>query len=704
MYRTNTIMMGKMKKINTILAILLCNNLMAKDDATDNKNKDIEKLDNVEVIEYIDNQSIVKILPEQAQSAIDTADVLKKIAGANVNRNGPLSGIAQYRGLFGERVNVKIDGIKIQESGPNSMDAVMSHMPVSMVDAVILHRGIAPISSSIESIGGHIEVIAKQPENNDEEFKFATDLSLGFSSADSGKKSSLFVSGSSKKHQAYIGIDYENGDSFDFDGGTNFNTEYDKKFYQVGYNLTLDDQKLSLKANFNDTGKTGTPSLPMDIKYIRGGMASGEYSVKLNNNTSLVAKLGYQNSNHVMNNFQFRNTANKLESLNELVSRSYGLHLLFNRPFGDITIGFDGDDTSHQSDIFNPDNPTFLINNFNTTKERNSIFAELSKNITNTFQLTTGVRFTLVDTDAKDVSTTVAMMTTPMGNLHRTLRDRFNAADRNIQDSNFDFSFNLNQELTDSLNLEYGIAYKTRSPSYIERYLWLPLEATAGLADGLRHFGNINLDPEHAVQFEFGINYHNEKVTFSPHIFYHQINDYIQGTPTTSIPAPPGTLTFNNVDAKIYGLDYEFNYQISDKLVLNNITSYVRGKRRDISDNLYRIAPFNTSLELVYSNNNWKFSSEIIAYDSQDDVSITNSERSSSGYAFANLAGNYMFNKTANIAFGVNNIFDRKYADHLGGFNRNNLNTDVGFNSNDIRANKLPSIGINIYATLYLHW
>jgi iron complex outermembrane receptor protein len=116
------------------------------------------------------------------------------------------------------------------------------------------------------------------------------------------------------------------------------------------------------------------------------------------------------------------------------------------------------------------------------------------------------------------------------------------------------------------------------------------------------------------------------------------------------------------------------------------------------------MAPLNTSLALEYTKNKWQISGEIIAYDSQDKVSTTNLERRSAGYAIANLTGSYMFNKTANISFGINNIFDRKYFDHLGGFNRNNLNTDVGFNANDIRTNKLPSIGINLYATLYLHW
>ena len=40
---------------------------------------------------------------------VDTATVLKEVPGANVNANGPLTGIAQYRGMFGDRIAVVID-------------------------------------------------------------------------------------------------------------------------------------------------------------------------------------------------------------------------------------------------------------------------------------------------------------------------------------------------------------------------------------------------------------------------------------------------------------------------------------------------------------------------------------------------------------------------------------------------------------------
>jgi iron complex outermembrane recepter protein len=52
------------------------------------------------------------ILPDQVPPAMPTvAGYLRRIPGADVNLNGPLTGIAQYRGLFGDRVNVVMDGM-----------------------------------------------------------------------------------------------------------------------------------------------------------------------------------------------------------------------------------------------------------------------------------------------------------------------------------------------------------------------------------------------------------------------------------------------------------------------------------------------------------------------------------------------------------------------------------------------------------------
>ena len=47
----------------------------------------------------------------------DTAQMLRKMPGANLNKNGELTGIAQYRGMFGDRISVAVDGAQISGAG-----------------------------------------------------------------------------------------------------------------------------------------------------------------------------------------------------------------------------------------------------------------------------------------------------------------------------------------------------------------------------------------------------------------------------------------------------------------------------------------------------------------------------------------------------------------------------------------------------------
>ena len=45
---------------------------------------------------------------DQLLISADIAQLVKKAPGANVNSNGPLTGIPQYRGMFGSRIAVSM--------------------------------------------------------------------------------------------------------------------------------------------------------------------------------------------------------------------------------------------------------------------------------------------------------------------------------------------------------------------------------------------------------------------------------------------------------------------------------------------------------------------------------------------------------------------------------------------------------------------
>src|SRR5690606_20978728 len=70
---------------------------------------------------------VVDTVAPSTQEAVDTAELLKQLPGSNLNANGLLTGIAQYRGLYGDRVAVSIDGLRTLTGGPNGMDAPLSY-------------------------------------------------------------------------------------------------------------------------------------------------------------------------------------------------------------------------------------------------------------------------------------------------------------------------------------------------------------------------------------------------------------------------------------------------------------------------------------------------------------------------------------------------------------------------------------------------
>jgi iron complex outermembrane receptor protein len=450
-----------------------------------------------------------------------------------------------------------------------------------MAGSLEVYRGIAPVSSGLETIGGSMVMKSSGSEFGvGSEVESHGKLTAGYSDVDNGKRYSLLTSLANDTQRAHLAWSGEKGDSYNFDGNdTNYNTQYDRDAYALGYGFRNGDHEFGFDYSNNDTGHTGTPALPMDIVYARGGIASGNYSFQTVDGYGIEAKLSYQDSRHLMNNYMYRTRtdADKRYSYTTVDGGSYKLAVNFPAFGGKLVVGVDGDQANHDSDIYNPTAAAFHVTNFKGVKrDRYGLFTEWTGDIAPEFNLEAGARVTQVNMDADDVS---GGMATP--------RDNFNKSDRSQSNTNADLVLVLHQAFSDTIDLEYGLARKTRSASYQERYLWMPMESTSGLADGRTYVGDVELDSEVSYQAEFGVNWHEGGAYLTPRIFYHHVNDYIQGTAV----AGQSYLKFTNTDAKLYGIDAAWGLPLAENVRLDGGVSYIRGKRRDTSDDLYRIAP-----------------------------------------------------------------------------------------------------------------
>ncbi len=652
-------------------------------------------------VEGIAGEATPYVLPVIPVGSPDTGDLLKRLPGANINRNGPLTSVAQYRGLFGDRVNVLIDGVKINSAGPNAMDTPLSYIPVSRLGDISLYRGIAPVSSGMETIGGTIIASSKKADfTSSETMEFHGNAKAGYGENGDKHHAALLASIANNTHNFHIAGSVERGnDDLEFDGGDILPSEHERDTFGAGYAFQNGSQYLTLQAEHHDTGETGTPALPMDIIYATGENYSGQFKNTFANGGEISVNFSYQDADHKMANYILRTPPMmQRHAITDVESRGIGLS--YN--ISGWTVGLDADNADHNADIFDPNNPLFLVQNYNDIeRDRYSIFGEKEFTMNN-WKLETGLRYTLVEMDAGTVSTTMPMPPA------LALRDDFNNADRDQDEHLIDIVFNASHALTPQLDLIVGLARKERAPSYQERYLWLPLESTAGLADGNNYIGNIELNSEVAYQAELGFDWHTPRTGFSPHIFYHNINDYIQGTPSTNLaanmlsammaPTKPAPLQFNNVDAKLYGIDANWFIALSNQWQLDGTMSYVRGKRRDTSDNLYRIAPLSARTMLSYTQSKWTVGLEAETVASQRKVSDENHEQKTAGYAVFNLSGSFQPAQNITLMAGVNNLFDRHYENHLGGYNRISDNPDLA------QGDRLPGIGRSAYLGVNVDW
>ena len=637
----------------------------------------------------------------------DVAQLLKKAPGANVNSNGPLSGIPQYRGMYGPRVATSLDGAQVAPSGPNWMDPPLSYAVSGQLEALEIYRGIAPVSVAQESIGGAVTARANRGSFTQGEALQLSGRMIGSAqSVNSGYHLNTAVYASNHHQRIKVAAMTEGGDDAEFKDGDIRPTEYERQRYDLGYGFRLGDHTLQLDYGYNDTGDTGTPALPMDIDYFEGDLYNLSYQLDRSAEGLLVEiDLFASDLDHGMTNYELR-AAPPPERWRRNIASSDNLGFnvastLYDAD-GHWVIGFDGFSAEHDSDIDNPNNPMFFVNNFNgAERDVYGVFAERHQRFGSNWRGEFGIRYNRVEMDAGKVDGTPAMMMPPA----QMLRDSFNEADRDVADNNIDLVARAWYSTSASTSWYAGVAQKHRSPSYQERYLWLPLEATGGLADGNTYTGNIELDPEVSRQIEFGLDFNNDALTLSPRVFYAYVEDYIQGTPSEVSPAVmfvrmmngmngtnnPDPLQFNNVDAELYGFDMDWAWRVDDRWSLSGLVNYVRGKRDDTNDNLYRIAPPNASMRLDYSTGSWAAGVETVLYARQNDVSETNREQKTSGYGVVNLSASWQATSRLQLAAGVDNLFDRKYRDHLAGYNRA-ANEDIA------RGERLPGYGVNAFA------
>lgn len=94
----------------------------------------------------------------------DAATLLLEVPGVGVQAAGGVSSLPIMRGLADDRLRVKLDGMDLIAACPNHMNAVLSYLDPTQVEAIDVYAGLSPVSVGGDSLGGSILVRSVAPK------------------------------------------------------------------------------------------------------------------------------------------------------------------------------------------------------------------------------------------------------------------------------------------------------------------------------------------------------------------------------------------------------------------------------------------------------------------------------------------------------------------------------------------------------------
>ncbi len=237
--------------------------------------------------------------------------------------------------------------------------------------------------------------------------------------------------------------------------------------------------------------------------------------------------------------------------------------------------------------------------------------------------------------------------------------------DTDEDDNLFSFDITAGYRLAEAFVPYVKLSNATRTPYFNEAYGNNPSNGS--------QIPNQNLDNESVWGLDIGFDGKYGPLYYSTALYYQKYQDYIElantGYQTT---AGLAIKQFINIDdATIYGVEAIIGCNLLEHRFIEAGYVYTYGENETYDQPLAYIAPQKLTLRLGQRRDlglSWKV--EGVMVDAQDRISSINGEVATPGYALTNLGLSYAFGpmgwaKKTEVAFELNNLFDKEYREHL---------------------------------------
>lgn len=589
--------------------------------------------------------------PRQPVPAHDGADYLKTIPGFTVIRKAGTDGDPVLRGMAGSRLNILLDGQNILGGCGGRMDPPTAYVFPEAYDSITVLKGPQTVLYGPGNSAGTVLFERKTPRFTEPGVRAKGSLTAG----SFGRRDAVadLVYGTAAFYVQAGGTHTESDDYEDGDGRS-VHSRYKRWNTNAAVGLTPDSNTVLELSVARSDGEAAYADRAMDgVAFTRENVG---FKFSKRNVSPLIAKLDaqvYRNYiDHVMDNYSLRNvTGMRMVSNPDRSTTGGRLSATLALTDADqLVIGTDLQENDHTLRT-TPNQLTTPYDSRPRMEDANfrnfGVFGELTHLLGETDRVITGLRADRWR--AQDLRTAVANTPNPSAGQTRndTLTSGFARFERELA--------------TMPMTLFAGLGHSERFPDYWEM---INKESATSLSA-------FNTKPEKTNQLDLGAIYQSEALHLSVSAFYGKISDFIQIQSRVTKGARTGLTIARNIDATTWGGEVGASYALTKTWKVDGSLAYVRGSNDTDGTALAQMPALETRFGLRYDDETWSFGSLLRVVAEQDRVDLNKGNIAGQdigrtpGFAVFSINGGWKPKKGVLISAGVDNLFDRTYAEHL---------------------------------------
>ncbi|MBA5761471.1 TonB-dependent copper receptor [Vibrio sp. 404] len=570
-------------------------------------------------------------LPRQPLPSFDGSGYLKTIPGFSVTRKGGAGGDISLRGLAGSRISIINDGQQLAGTCGGRMDPPTNYISPETYDQVTVIKGpqtvrYGPMGSAGTVLFERDHIGFTQP---------SVEGRASITAGSFGRQDYLSeLKAGNEDYYWSLDINGSKSDNFEDGGGQEIQSRYDRQNINTAVGFTPSSDSL------------------IEVSY---GRSSGEaeYADRLNKartidneNWSLIAEKEFDYQ--VLRELKFQGYWNENDHIMDQFDRPIDISAPL--PFGaNPRRTTFGGYVWAELDLSNDSTALVGIDHINQVQDMRGgtsldqllaasyqdifsqqnwgLFVELENAFTQG-TLYSGLRYDNWQTEL-------------MGSWASSSKE-------NQRDDDFFSGFVRYEHQVGAHQLYAGVGHSERIPDY-----WETMKAGKMLT----------LDSEKTDQLDIGWSY-SSFATLSASLFYAKLSDYIL-IDTQSMP------NARNIDATLYGGEASIEYALTQRLSTTATVAYSHGDNDTDNVPLGQVSPLEGRLMVNYEYNNWSFGSLWRIVAKQDRVAIGQGNivgqdlGENAGFGILSLNGAYQYDDQLQLSFGIDNLFDKEYSEHI---------------------------------------